>query len=327
MPPRSWGFWTEAKLDILSAYLPALAAAGSKKASGELVYLDMFAGNASNQRRDVDRDIRGSSIRALEALPDYARIYLFELERVAGDLESELRERFPDRQFEVVPGDCNVTLGGVLDRLQSLGVDWAPTFAFVDPYSSAGLRWTTIELLADFKRHRKYKVEQWLLFYGSDIPRVLGQDRANAELLNRTFGGESWVPIAEAREHGVLSAPEARREYTNLLRWRLERVLGYRHTHAFEVKNTSGAYLYDLVFATDNEAGNRIMGDVYAAAAQRFEPMRAEVAERRRASRSTQESLFGAEAIGALAARDVQPYRADPPSPPYGSTNEDEGHG
>lgn len=53
MAPRGWGFWTEAKLDILSGYLPALAAAGSKKAPGELIYLDLFA--EAYERRRVGR--------------------------------------------------------------------------------------------------------------------------------------------------------------------------------------------------------------------------------------------------------------------------------
>ncbi|MGF1596154.1 MAG: three-Cys-motif partner protein TcmP [Acidimicrobiales bacterium] len=319
MAPRGWGFWTEAKLDILSAYLSAFAVAGSKKASGALVYIDLFAGNTSNQRRDVERDIKGSSLRALESLPDYARIYLFELERVAAELEADLRRLHPGRQFIVVPGDCNATLPAILAQLKSQGVAWAPTFAFIDPYSSAALRWATIQRLADFKRDRKYKVEQWLLFYGSDIPRVRGQNPTNAEaLLRQTSGGDVWVPIAEGRERGDLSAEEARREYTNLLRWRLENTLGYRYTHSFEVRNTSGSYLYDLVFATDNDAGNKIMGDVYAAAAQRFEQMRVEAYERRRADRTGQDTLFGPEAMSSITAGAAEPYRADPPSLPYG---------
>ena len=100
---------------------------------------------------------------------------------------------------------------------------------------------------------------------------------------------------------------------------------GYRYTHAFDVRNTSGAYLYDLVFATINDAGNRIMRDVYAAAAQRFERMRAEAFERRRARRSGQESLFDPENIGSMTAREIPPYQPDPPSLPFGFVGEEEG--
>ena len=70
MTTRGWGYWTEAKLDILSAYLPAFATASTK--AGAVVYLDLFAGNESNQRRDTGDDIKGSAVRALESLPDHA---------------------------------------------------------------------------------------------------------------------------------------------------------------------------------------------------------------------------------------------------------------
>jgi hypothetical protein len=73
------------------------------------------------------------------------------------------------------------------------------------------------------------------------------------------------------------------------------------------------------VFATDNDAGNCIMRDVYAAAAQRFEQMWAEAYERRRVARSGQDTLFGPEVLGGMTAREVPSYRTDPPEPPYGS--------
>ena len=153
---------------------------------------------------------------------------------------------------------------------------------------------------------------------------MLGQNPDNAEQLGRTFGGDRWVRIAQARERRDLSADEARREYTNLLRWQLQTTLDYKYTHSFEVKNTSGRYLYDLVFATDNDAGNRIMTDVYAAAARRYPQMRAEAVERRRAIRSGQDSLFDPEAVAALTAAEVPSYKADLPSAPYGFDDEDE---
>jgi len=88
------------------------------------------------------------------------------------------------------------------------------------------------------------------------------------------------------------------------------------------VQNTSGSYLYDLVFATDNVAGNKIMSDIYAAAAQRFEQMRVEAFERRRADRTGQDTLFGPEAMSSITAGAVEPYHADPPTLPYGFEDE-----
>lgn len=67
MAERPWGFWTESKLDMLSAYLPAFTTA-SKRASST-VYLDLFAGQAINISRDTGRPIDGSLLRALQTTP------------------------------------------------------------------------------------------------------------------------------------------------------------------------------------------------------------------------------------------------------------------
>lgn len=46
MAERPWGFWTESKLDMLSAYLPAFTTAS--KSAPSTVYLDLFGGQATN---------------------------------------------------------------------------------------------------------------------------------------------------------------------------------------------------------------------------------------------------------------------------------------
>jgi hypothetical protein len=53
--PRSWGWWTEQKLDILGDYLAAFTTAC--KRAGQTVYLDLFAGQPDNvERSHVIRD-------------------------------------------------------------------------------------------------------------------------------------------------------------------------------------------------------------------------------------------------------------------------------
>jgi hypothetical protein len=68
----------------------------------------------------------------------------------------------------------------------------------------------------------------------------------------------------------MLSAREAKEEYVNLMRWRLSEGLGYQRTHALELKNTRGGTVYHMVFATDNDAGDKIMADVYAKTASQM---------------------------------------------------------
>ena len=162
MPPRSWGWWTQQKLDILGAYLGAFTRAS--KTASQTVYLDLFAGRPDNVSRDRDpRVIRGSARRALETQPPLTTMRFFELESRAERLKQRLAAEYPDRAgtFKVVPGDCNVTIGAVLAELDDL--NWAPTFAFLDQQSTE-VHWATIEALARHKRPDKWKTEIWLLF-------------------------------------------------------------------------------------------------------------------------------------------------------------------
>ena len=318
MAPRGWGYWTEAKLDILSSYLPAFTTAS--KSAESTVYLDLFAGNEANQRRDTGDDVDGSPVRALATTPEFTALYFCELEPIARQLEPRLREQFPGRRFKVIPGDCNETIEGVLESIRRDNLRRAPIFAFIDPYNTSELRWTTLAMLAAFKADRPYKVELWILFFGSAIPRVMGlNDPVQDETISRLFGSEEWRPIAEARRADALSIADARAEYTNLMRWRIESQLGYRWTHTLEVKDTHNRYLYDLIFATDNAAGNTIMRDVYSKAIGRNEQMRLEALEIRRERQSGQPSLFGADVASSLSPGSEAVYVHEPPRPPFGS--------
>jgi hypothetical protein len=62
------------------------------------------------------------------------------------------------------------------------------------------------------------------------------------------------------------------------MRWRLEKVLGYRVTHSFGMKNTKGRPLYNMIFATDHPAGEKIMNHIYGKAAGAGPQMQAEAA-------------------------------------------------
>jgi hypothetical protein len=64
------------------------------------------------------------------------------------------------------------------------------------------------------------------------------------------------------------------------MRWRLSNDLGYAKTHPFELKNTRGGTIYHMVFATDNDAGDRIMSDLYAKTAKLAPAMQQEARDR-----------------------------------------------
>lgn len=288
--PRSWGYWTKAKLAILADYLPAFLTASSGVT--ETVYLDAFAGQGQGTDRLTGETFNGSARIAIEAgaPKGFTRLRYFEMADKAAALEAQLQAEYPGRDIKVYAGDCNETIKEALADLHQLR--WAPTFAFLDP-DGMELAWTTLEALADHKRgyrskpgKREYKVELWLLFPTQGLIRILAHDPAkllplHEEQATRLFGSESWREILERRRANELTPAAAKEEYVNLMRWRLERSLGYSRTHAFELKNTQGGNVYHMIFATDNEAGDRIMSKLYANALGKVPEMMQEAKDRK----------------------------------------------
>jgi three-Cys-motif partner protein len=320
---RSWGFWTQGKLDVLRQYLPGFNVASSKK-STERIYLDLFAGEPDNVDRMTGQPMKGSASIALETIPPFTRLRFFELASKAAPLEAHLRARFPDRDIKVIPGDCNVTIAEALRELES--VRWAPTFAFIDP-NGPDCHWSTLLALSRHKAGSKYKIELWLLFpvglFTRNLPIKKTIEPAAAKAMTEMFGTGEWGEIYNDRRAGILSGSEAAEEYLNLMRWRLENVLGYRRAHALEVNNEQGARLYDMIFATDNEAGDRIMTHLYNQALVDFPAMRQEAIARHKAPPplvTVEElDLFDLTQYGPPPRPElpVVSYRYEPPPSPY----------
>ena len=321
---RAWGYWTKGKLDILRRYLDAFTTTTKNKAS-ERIYIDAFAGTPENRDRLTDEPLEGSATIALSIDdPPFTRLRFFETRANASVLEAHLLERFPNRDPQVFGGDCNELIPMELQRLRRL--NWAPTFAFVDP-NGMEARWCTLRALARFKRGRRYKAELFLLFAPPMFSRVLPVDGrevrpTDVDVISQMYGTMEWRHIYLARLKNKLEPSQAREEYLNLMRWRLENNLGYRWTHPIEVHNERGHIIYYMIFATDNDAGDRIMRSVYAQAAAEFPRMREEARRTRRQLDNNSmglTSLFGDEDQSLWAP--VQPgerfYDHYPPSKPW----------
>jgi three-Cys-motif partner protein len=297
MAGRSWGYWTRGKLDLLRRYLDAFTTTTKNKVS-ERIYIDAFAGQAENRDRLTGEPIEGSARIALSIDdPPFTRLHFFETADNAPRLEAALRRDFPGRRFEVHGGDCNVLIPEVLRTLQD--VSWAPTFAFVDP-NGMEAAWSTLKAVAEFRRG-KTKAELWLLFAAPMFSRVLRVDGTevrpeDAAAIDAMFGTRDWREIYEARLVRQILPADARHEYLNLMRWRLQTILGYRWTHPLEVRNERGSPIYYMVFATDHDVGTKIMSDLYARAAAEFPAMREETRRVRRRQEEAERgvlSLFG----------------------------------
>jgi three-Cys-motif partner protein len=278
---RYWGFWTRGKLDLLRRYLDGFTTAC--KSRDEIIYLDLFGGQPENRDRLTDDNLDGSARIALATEnPPFTRLRFFEVEPYASRLLAALEADHPGRDLLVVAGDCNQTIGGVLQELAPY--NWAPTFAFIDP-NGPDVHWSSLQAVARFKRAHLTKPELWILLAAGMFIRNLpvnGRVRPeHASKLTRMYGTEQWRAIYQARVDGTLRPGDAREEYVNLMRWRLEHILGYRWTHPLEIFNERGHSIYHMIFATDHDAGNRIMTNLYNSAANEFPTMRADARLRR----------------------------------------------
>jgi three-Cys-motif partner protein len=278
--PRSWGFWSERKLWILEQYLPKFTTAAKRQS--ERVYIDALAGEGTGWSRTTQLEFDASAKLALATHPPFTRLIFCEQSRQrAQRLRESLVRAYPERadDFDILEGDCNIEIPAVLRRLRQEGLHWAPTFAFIDP-DGMEVGFATLKALADHKLgyrspsspRPEYKVELWLLFPTTSIGRTTSADRLRGLLVDemsatRVFGTTSWQTIRDLRAAGHLTAEEAREEYVNLMRWRLEKTLGYRWTHPLEVRDLRNRPLYHMILATDNEAGTRIMSAIYSKAA------------------------------------------------------------
>lgn len=268
---RGWGDWTQLKLDILRNYLDAFTTATKFKSPVARVFLDAFAGEGRGRSRETGDIFEGSTRIALATDdPPFSHLRFFELAPGrAAALQSTLDREFPGRDIKVYEGDANARIRDALVDLRS--VRWAPMFAFLDP-DGIELSWGTLKALA---RHRegKYKVEMWMLFSTMGLVRRLALDEANLrpgdeQAATDAFGDESWRAIYDRRRSDQITGRQARAEYINLYRWKLENQLEYAHTFALEIRNNCGVPIYAMVFATDNATGKKIMSSLYRKAAR-----------------------------------------------------------
>lgn len=318
---RSWGFWTEQKLAMLADYLPAFTTA-SKKAPTKL-YLDLFAGDSRNFSRTTGEEIDGSPRVALLTSPPFTKVILFELPSLAVRLETELKAEFPGRDLKVVAGDCNDTIHRTLAYLAPLR--WSPTFALVDQYA-AEIRWPTLEALARFREGRR-KTELWLLFAPSMLPRGLASETPEAaekfrHRVDAMFGTHEWRPMYDQCKAGEITPADLRADLVNLMRWRLETELAYAVTHTFEMRNTHGVPLYEMIFATDDKTGNKIMRSIYEKAALVQPKMKAQALAKKQALKDEKTGMLGLfEPLVPVLRGSL--YEHEPPWDPYAPDGDD----
>lgn len=211
------GFWTQVKLERLSAYLPFFT-----REMGDdyrTIYFDAFAGTGTVDRRKPKKTVTGffklpdpppidgSARRALQVGPPFGRcVFVDHNDDHCWELR-RLRDSFPDLEDRV-----SVRKGDANDRVVRFceATDWSTARAvfFLDPYGMA-VDWKTLEAIAETKA-----ADVWYLFPINATLRLLQRrnkpPKSRRLSLDRLFGERGWYKTFYHtwERNGLITGPE-----------------------------------------------------------------------------------------------------------------------
>lgn len=200
------GEWTEAKLEIVSAYATAFQTA-LKKQQFEKWYIDPFAGSGTRtekrtagglwEGRPLQEEIvtfAGSARRALEITPHFDHYRFADTKTEHVDALRSLAAEYANWDIDVRQCDGNDYVRGILktnpwtDRREG----WRQRgIVFLDPYGM-DVSWETLQLIAESQQ-----LDVWFLFAAKAVRQQLGPsldrvDQGKAAALDRFFGEPDW---------------------------------------------------------------------------------------------------------------------------------------
>lgn len=259
-PVREVPEWTRNKLAILWSYLNAYAKAC--ESARRFFFVDGLAGPGLCKVRGRDEWLLGSTMLALRVEPGFTKCLAMELDSDSVSALGKRAAAFGDRAL-VLKGDCNIDLVGAMETHLPTT---APVFALLDPEGTQ-LHWKTVESVARF-RHGPRKTELLILLATSFLDRMLPRSAEvedhNIVALNRVFPTPAWQRILEDKRGREITPEQGREAQMESYAAWLRNELGYEFVRTRPVSRSgSSASVYHLIFASDHEAGERIMDYVF----------------------------------------------------------------
>ncbi len=257
------GHWSEIKLEIVRKYATAYSTILSKHRFRHY-YIDAFAGAGVHVSKTTGDFIPGSPLNALNVDPPFRGYFFVDLD---GDKAESLRVVASDRkEVKVFNGDCNKIL--VRDVFPLVRwEDYCRALCLLDPYG-LHLNWQVVEAAAKSK-----SIEIFLNFPILDINRnVLLRDREKADAKNLKrmdlfWGDESWRDELYDKTGDLFGYPErlVNDQVVAAFVRRLKKVAGFKHvSEPMPMRNTKGATVYYLIFASQKPVAAEIVKDIIA---------------------------------------------------------------
>lgn len=260
------GYWSEIKLDIVREYASAYSIIMNKQAAiRRYLYIDGFAGAGVHVSKQTGNFIPGSPLNALNVQPPFDEFHFIDLD---GGRAQSLRNLAGDRaDVFVYEGDCNrILLESAFPRARY--EDYRRALCMLDPYG-LHLDWQVVRT-ADQMR----SIEIFLNFPVMDMNmNVLWHDRdkvkpEQAERMDTFWGDKTWQREAYVKTPGLFGEMEKKadtRMIAEAFQDRLSRVAEFKFVpEPMPMRNSRGGVVYYLFFASPNETGAKIVGDIFA---------------------------------------------------------------
>jgi three-Cys-motif partner protein len=259
------GYWSELKLEIIRKYAVAYSTILSAQSRRlEHHYIDAFAGPGLHIAKRTGEFIAGSPLNALNIRPPFNQHHLIDLD---GERTENLRRITKDRpDVTVYEGDCNaILLNQVFPKVRY--EDFRRALCILDPYK-LNPDWNVVAKAGAMK-----SIEIFLNFMVMDMnmnvlwknpSRVAPEQIAR---MNSFWGDESWRDAAYREEQGLFGVEKEKttnEDVAEAYRRRLKNVAGFKYVpRPLPMRNSSGAIIYYLFFASPNKTGSRIVEDIF----------------------------------------------------------------
>jgi three-Cys-motif partner protein len=259
------GYWSEIKLEILKEYASAYSTILSAQKGPALhhLYIDAFAGAGVHLTKLARSFVPGSPLNALWVQPPFREYHLIDI--AAERIESLRGLVGPRDDVSIYQGDCNkILLEKVFPRARYR--DYRRGLCVLDPYGLQ-LDWQVIFTAGQMKT-----LDVFLNFPVADINRnVLRRDPGNVEdpqkaRLNAFWGDDSWRKIAYRTDTTLFGEPEKQSNevVAEAFRARLKKIAGFaRVPKPLPMRNTKGAVVYYLYFASQKDTAEHIVLDLF----------------------------------------------------------------
>ena len=259
------GYWSELKLEIVRKYASAYSTViSNKRTIRRHVYIDAFAGAGVHISRQTGQYVLGSPLNALNVNPPFKEFHFIDLD---GGKAAALRKICAEiDNVYVYEGDCNTLLINKIFPLASYK-DFRRALCLLDPYG-LHVNWDVLRTAGTMR-----SIEVFLNFPVMDMNmNVLWRkpekvQESQLQRMNAFWGDDSWHQAAYTKTKGLFESIEEKvsiKPVVRAYRKRLKEDAGFAFVpEPIPMRNSTGAIVYYLFFASPNETGAKIVDDIF----------------------------------------------------------------